>query len=91
MLRFLLLMKFCLGELVILSLDDLTSLSISYAIARFGQGSLLPIYGKLYFIQSSGNCSFSSPMPPNSFEILYGFPGSCYFSDFALSVQNSED
>ena len=88
MLRLLLLIKVCLGDLVIWSPDNLASLSISLATANFGQGSLLPIYGKLYFIQSSGNCTLSSPIPPHSFAILYGFT-SCYFSDLALSVQNS--
>ena len=88
MLEILILLTACLGSLVIWSPDELASLDIQIVVAEFGEGSLLPIIGKLFFVQSSGSCTFSTPMPHNAFSILYGFTNSSN-TDLALSVQSS--
>ena len=82
-----LLLQGCIASFQIWSPDEVTSLVVTPALANFGNGFLLPEFGKLFFLVYSGSCSFSIQMPENSFAILYNFP--CYYSDLALSVQNS--
>lgn len=88
MLGICLFIKICIGGLSIWSPDSLSSLQISNAIATFGDPFLLPRYGKLFRVDFADSCSFSLDFPMNAIAILYNFRG-CYYSDLAISVQNS--
>lgn len=78
----------CLARLSIWSPDELISLSIANAIASFGDPFIFPRYGRLVPVYYSGKCSFSERFEENTFALLYGFDD-CYFSDLAISTQNS--
>ena len=88
MLAISLLLQGCIASFQIWSPDELASLVVTPSIAKYGDGFLLPRFGKLFLVKYSNSCSFTTQMPENSFAILYNFYG-CYFQDLSLSVQNS--
>ena len=79
----------CFANLEIVSPDELQQNIIEYTTANFGSPGYYPIFGKLIPITVC-DCSFTLSLNSYSFGLVYlnsTFP--CYFSDIALSVQNS--
>ena len=79
----------CSGTLNIVSPDDLSQEVSDYAVASFGNPGLYPIFGRIVPI-TAYDCTFYQPLESNSIALVtLSTTSVCYYSDLALSVQNS--
>ena len=81
------LLKVCFGGLSIVSPDNLANSKVPFSVASFGNPSVFEIYGRLRFVNVT-NCNLNQQFMNTDFIVAFSV-SSCYFSDIALSVQNS--
>ena len=87
MLFFFELLKVCLGGLSIVSPDKLANSNVSISLAAFGNPSVFEIYGRLRFVNLT-NCNLNQQFMNTDLIIVFNIVH-CFYSDIALSVQNS--